>query len=382
MNKTIYMNIFLLLIFVLFPFLSVSAAETALPDRNTEKYIRTWNDDVYRCYITEETETEYICRTEPDSPETYAIKKISVETVSINSLEGKEADIRSTEAALFFPDGKIITGRILRKTEKQVSMKVHSENSVPVNTVERTFSLSDLLRIRYDDTYKYRKTIVTDSERLEGYIVDENQSSITVRKYLLVSAERIIKRSDIKTITSRPSDVDEAVSRIGLNMKAVLPSGIFAEYSSLVPVASDLGDNYDAMRGWKIGYIHPINKVLGFTVGGGYGVGYGKNVKATLSSMQVFAGCRAGYPFVLAPAGTLYPYVTVSGLYRYIHAEILKGSVYASGIGLAAGAGLNFMLPSGLGLIFEYCFVPGLTFDDDLTNFTGQSISLGVMFRL
>jgi hypothetical protein len=92
---------------------------------------------------------------------------------------------------LFKKDGSIIHGKITRENAKSVTIKAASG---PAAQVER----SDIMRILYTELYMGKVYIrLTTGKVLDGYMVDEDQTTYTFRKELYRPEEFTLPRSKV-----------------------------------------------------------------------------------------------------------------------------------------------------------------------------------------
>jgi hypothetical protein len=119
---------------------------------------------------------------------------------------------------LFKKDGSIIHGKITRENAKSVTIKAASG---PAAQVER----SDIMRILYTELYMGKVYIrLTTGKVLDGYMVDEDQTTYTFRKELYQPEEFTLPRSKVMfLVRSNPTDLEAKADRRYIALKWSAP---------------------------------------------------------------------------------------------------------------------------------------------------------------
>lgn len=115
---------------------------------------------------------------------------------------------------LFRKDGSIIHGKITTETSKIVMIRKADGKS---ERVER----SDIMRILYTELYMGKVFIrLTTGKVLEGYMVDEDQTTYTFRKELNRPEEFTLPRSKVMfLVRSNPTDLEGKADRRFIDIK-------------------------------------------------------------------------------------------------------------------------------------------------------------------
>ena len=96
--------------------------------------------------------------------------------------------------SVFVKDGSIVEGTVDSENDKRVVVKL-SDNT------KKEIKRADIIRIAYGDEYKTKSFIYKkDDTLLEGYIVDENRETYTVRTNITSIVEIQIPRKSVRAI--------------------------------------------------------------------------------------------------------------------------------------------------------------------------------------
>jgi hypothetical protein len=99
--------------------------------------------------------------------------------------------------AVFMNDGSIIEGKVIRDTDKIISIKPQAG---PVRDIQR----KDLIRVLYSDDYKNKVYIYKlDDTMVEGYIVYEDRINYTIRENLVSANELSLSKDKVNYISKK-----------------------------------------------------------------------------------------------------------------------------------------------------------------------------------
>lgn len=163
-------------------------------DRYREKiYLTQTNGVTIEGYIVNEDNIQITMRTSLDSSEEINIPREKVETISRKKPSDRILS-PSIYSSVFLKNGEIIDCRIVRETARLIDTK-------PINIDRRIILRTDIMRIQFNNSYKDKKILrKIDGTRIEGYIMEEDNTSYTYRTELFSPVEEKIFKSDLKSI--------------------------------------------------------------------------------------------------------------------------------------------------------------------------------------
>ncbi len=116
-------------------------------------------------------------------------------SVGILMLSGLYSSLNAE--SVFMNDGSIIEGKVIRDTDKFISIKPPAG---PVRDIQR----KDLIRVLYSDDYKNKVYIYKlDDSMVEGYIVYEDAANYTIRENIASKNELTISKEKVNYISKK-----------------------------------------------------------------------------------------------------------------------------------------------------------------------------------
>ncbi len=130
---------------------------------------------------------------------------------------------------IFFKDGSIIEGTILRETDTGLVAKISGKGDIAILRAR-------VLRVVCHDQYKKAVEVrKSDGSRLKGYIVDENRDDYIMRPVLDSPAEITIKKNEVKGILTTSTEKQASPKA---SSKPTRASVTLAVFSSTFPAWS------------------------------------------------------------------------------------------------------------------------------------------------
>ena len=99
--------------------------------------------------------------------------------------------------SFFLRNGNIIEGVITGEDDSAIRVRIPAGD-------DKKIARKDIMRVLVHDRYKYKQYLTkTDGSRIEGYIVDEDNSSYTLRSELNSPAELKISRNKVEVLSTK-----------------------------------------------------------------------------------------------------------------------------------------------------------------------------------
>jgi len=126
---------------------------------------------------------------------------------------------------VFMKDGKIIQGRISLDKKEGITLDL-------AGGMKKVIPRGDILRILYSDEYLTKSLVqLTTGETIEGFIVQEKRTELTIRKKLTDPVEQVIKKEQVQyTAKKRPSQLTARTITGGFLLKWTKPPGSFKKF--------------------------------------------------------------------------------------------------------------------------------------------------------
>ncbi len=126
---------------------------------------------------------------------------------------------------VFMKDGKIIQGKISLDKKESITLDLQG-------STKRVIARGDIVRILYSDEYLTKSLVqLTSGETIEGFIVQEKRTELTIRKKLTDPQEQVIKKDQVQyTAKKRPSQLTAQAITGGFFLKWNKPLGSLKKF--------------------------------------------------------------------------------------------------------------------------------------------------------
>lgn len=180
-------------------------------DHRHKRYFYARDGKILEGYVVKESFDQYIFRLKLESPEEKSILKKDLYFVTLKKIylaKGKKMPqvdpplASGQKQAVFLKDGRIIEGRILSETKKQVVIK-NSEGK------RLTFPKKEVRRTIYNDSYKHPFYLYKFNNFYDrAYIVGEDSQYYFLKDELTDRSEDDVKKSKYNFVSFSPIPLD------------------------------------------------------------------------------------------------------------------------------------------------------------------------------
>lgn len=126
---------------------------------------------------------------------------------------------------VFTKDGKIIQGRISSDRKESITLDLRGG-------AQKIIPRDDVIRILYSDEYLTKSVVqLVSGETIEGFIVQEKRTELTIRKKLNDPQEVVIRKDQIQyTVKKRPGQLAAQPAAGGIALKWNRPPGSIKKF--------------------------------------------------------------------------------------------------------------------------------------------------------